>query len=181
MERVVTVCGSLANTMAKERATTFGPGTVFRILVPGEVDGVALVTHKHPEFHDLIRVFARRVEADDVLCRRVAVEETPVLSGFTSVRVGIKQGVFVQCGRVDVPAPLQTFPVFRGNGLPDPVTNEDAVYLWDGSREWRVAQTPDVRRLPSRFIWSPTALSELVQVGWTDEHYGFEFFERPPM
>lgn len=167
--------------MVKERATGFGPGTVLRILVPGEADGVALVTHKHPEFHDLIRVFARRVEADDVLCRRVVVEESPVLSGFTSVRIGIKLGVFVHCGRVDVPVPLQTFPIFRGNGLPDPVTNEDTVYLWDGSREWRVAPTAEVRRVPSRILWGPTALSELVRAGWTDERYGFEFFERPLM
>jgi hypothetical protein len=167
--------------MVKKGASKFGPGTVLRILVPGEADGVALVTHRHPQFGDLIRVFARRLAAGDVLSPRVVAEESPVLSGFTSVRLGTKQRVYVRCGRVDVPVPLQTFPVFRANGLPDPITNEDAVYLWDGSREWRVAQTAEVRRLPSRFIWSPTAVSELVRVGWTDEQYGFEFFERPLM
>lgn len=82
--------------MATVRKGRIGPGTVFRIRVAGEADGVALVTHRHPEFHDLIRVFGRRVGDDDAHCERVTHEESPLLSGFTSVRTGIKQGVFVR-------------------------------------------------------------------------------------
>lgn len=173
--------GSRGSEMVKNRTQKLGPGTVFRILVPGEADGVALVTHKHEEFHDLVRVFAQRGPVDEQACKRVALEDKPVLSGFTSVRIGIKQGVFVVCGQIDVPASLQPFPLFRGNGLPNPVTNEDMVYLWDGSREWLTEQTAEVRSLPSRFLWGPAALSELVQAGWTDEKYGFEFFPRRVM
>lgn len=164
-----------------ESPQRIGPGTVLRIRVPGEPDGIALVTHKHHEFHDLVRVFARRAEADGLTCERVVVVDKPALSGFTSVRIGIKQGVFVVAGQVDVPQELQEFPLFRDNGLPDPITNEDTVYLWDGSREWRVEASEDVRTLPSRVLWSPSALSELVQLRWTDERYGFEFFERRVM
>ncbi len=159
------------------RASKIRPGAVLRIQVPGEGDGVALITHQHDSFGDLVRVYAERLEPHDAFFDRVLMEE-PVFSTFTVVRMGLEDVTFEIAGFVGVPTRLQTFPTFRCAGLPHPITNDATLWLWDGVQEWRVEQEPDLLRLPTRVICSPGALVEALQAGWTDERSGAGFVDR---
>lgn len=140
-------------------------GDILQILTS---EGVcyAQVTHKHPEFGFLIRVFAGF--HDKAPRDFQELTQSPVqFSAFFVAQSAVNQGLLSVVANNPVPAHLADFPVFRSrNGGPG-----GSIWLWDGESSERLERrlTPDEMKYSVRGIISAPLLVERIEQGYTPE------------
>jgi hypothetical protein len=132
----------------------------------------ALYTHRHsapPKFGDLIRVFAGFHEHRPGPITAIATDNI-LFTTFFPLGAAVNRRIFEIVGRIDVPAALKPFPVFR-NGTPHPQTKRVGVWwLWDGSKEWRVGALTQEQAYPLLGVLNDTLLIERIEKGWRAEN-----------
>jgi hypothetical protein len=129
----------------------------------------AQYSHKKDQWGALLRVlpgfFLKR---PDDFGRVVAQKERFVT--FFPLQAAVNRGIFKVVANEDVPVTAMGFPVFRAAGLRDRSGRPHHWNLWDGEREWRVAQlSEDQWKLPIRSVWNDTLLIERIEEEWTPE------------
>lgn len=162
--------------MARRRAGQ--PGAVVRIPMPELPDGLGIVSHVHPEWGPLLRVFGRRLGPSGDEAWRDILREAPVLTCFVQVGYFLRKRLFEEIAIVEVPDHLKPFPLFRSAGLPDPITRQESLWLWDGERSWRVEErAEELRSLPSMMALTLSALVAYLERGWgdLDSDLGFDY------
>ncbi|WP_082112108.1 hypothetical protein [Pseudomonas frederiksbergensis] len=140
-------------------------GDVLQVLTSQGV-AYAQVTHKHPEFGFLIRVFPGFYNEQPKDFSTV-VEGEPQFSAFFVVQSAVNQGLLSVVANVPVPEALQIFPTFRSrNGGPG-----GAVWLWNGSESVRLEREVSVEelKLPTRGIISAPLLVERIEKNYRAE------------
>jgi hypothetical protein len=140
-------------------------GDVLQILTSQGV-AYAQVTHRHPEFGYLIRVFSGfyGMQPKDFL----AVVSAPVqFSAFFVVQSAVNQGLLSVASSVPIPEYLQEFPTFRSrNGGPG-----GSVWLWSGGEAVRLDRRllPEEMKYPVEGIISAPLLVERIENGYRAE------------
>ncbi|MDD0976808.1 hypothetical protein [Pseudomonas fontis] len=137
-------------------------GDILQVLT---AEGVAYaqVTHKHPEFGFLIRVFPG-FHASPPETFASVVEAEPQFSAFFVVQSAVNQGLLAVVGNVPVSPALQAFPTFRARaGGPG-----GSLWLWDGEDETRLERglSEEEMRYPVRGIISAPLLVERIEKGY---------------
>jgi hypothetical protein len=140
-------------------------GDVLHILTSKGV-AYAQITHKHPEFGYLIRVFGgfHDTQPEDF---SVVVCSPAQFSAFFVVQSAVNQGLLSVVANVPVPESLQAFPTFRSR-------NGDiggAIWLWNGSESFRLCRglLPEELRYPTEGIISAPLLVERIENDYTAE------------
>lgn len=140
-------------------------GDVLQVLTSQGV-AYAQVTHKHPEYGYLIRVFSGfhdRQPGDFA-----TVVAGPVLfSAFFVVQTAVNQSLLAVVGHVPVPEHLQAFPVFRSrNGGAG-----GSLWLWDGETSVCLERelSEQEQRYPVRGIISAPLLVERIEKNYRAE------------
>lgn len=140
-------------------------GDILQILTSQGV-AYAQVTHKHPKYGYLIRVFAGFYDKPPSDFTTV-VQAAPQFSAFFVVQSAVNQGLLTVVGNVPVPALLEVFPVFRSrNGGPG-----GSVWLWDGAEEYKLERAISAEELKYsvRGIISAPLLVERVEKAYRPE------------
>lgn len=140
-------------------------GDVLQVLTSQGV-AYAQVTHKHPEFGFLIRVFPGFY--DTIPGDFSTVTNTkPQFSAFFVVQSAVNQGLLSVVANAPIPEEIKPFPVFRarsgGAG--------GAIWLWDGSQESRLdrALSTEEQGYPTRGIISAPLLVDRIEKGYKAE------------
>lgn len=143
-------------------------GDVLQILTSQGV-AYAQVTHKHPEFGYLIRVFSGFYDSKPQYFS--AVVESPVqFSAFFMVQSAVNQGLLSVAANVPVPESLQAFPTFRSrNG-----GSGGSIWLWSGNESIKLERNLsfEEQKYPTRGIISAPLLVERIE-----KHYRAETHE----
>lgn len=140
-------------------------GDVIQILTSEGV-AYAQVTHKHPEFGYLIRIFSgfHNTRPKDFS----AVVSCPVqLSAFFPVQSAVNQGLLSVVDNTPVPESLQVFPTFRSrNGGPG-----GSIWLWSGGDAVRLDRCllPEELTYPTEGIISAPLLVERIEKNYRAE------------
>lgn len=126
----------------------------------------AQVTHKHPEFGFLIRVFPgfHNEHPQDF---SVFVDSEPQFSALFVVQSAVNQGLLSVVENVPVPERLQMFPTFRSrNGGPG-----GSIWLWNGSEALRLERKISSEELKhsTRGIISAPLLVERIEKNYRAE------------
>ncbi|MGH8417288.1 MAG: hypothetical protein ACRER8_08385 [Pseudomonas sp.] len=140
-------------------------GDILQVLTSQGV-AYAQVTHKHPEFGFLIRVFPGFHNKQPKNFSAV-VQGEPQFSAFFVVQSAVNQGLLSVVANVPVPERLQVFPTFRSrNGGPG-----GSIWLWDGEKACRVER--DLRsnemEYPTEGIISAPLLVERIEKNYRAE------------
>ncbi|MFJ1337866.1 hypothetical protein ACIKP7_06955 [Pseudomonas caricapapayae] len=140
-------------------------GDILQVLTSQGV-AYAQVTHKHPEFGFLIRVFPDfyNEQPKDFFDM---VDEEPQFSAFFVVQSAVNQGLMSVVANVPVPERLQIFPTFRSrNG-----GSGGSLWLWSGSESFRLerAISPEELKYPTRGIISAPLLVERIENNYRAE------------
>jgi len=140
-------------------------GDILQILTSQGV-AYAQVTHKHPEFGFLIRVFPEfhNEQSKDF---SVVVDAEPQFSAFFVVQSAVNQGLLSVVANVPVPVRLQVFPTFRSrNGGPG-----GSIWLWNGSEAVRLEREISSEELKhsTRGIISAPLLVERIEKNYRAE------------
>lgn len=147
-------------------------GDIVEIPTPEGV-AYAQVTHVHPEYGPLLRVFPGTFEhrPPDFAAELEGAE--PQFSVFFPLQAAVNRHIVSLVANLPVPGGLQAFPTFRA-GVVNPASGRvETWWLWDGETEWRVnSLTPEQRRFPVRGIGNDTLLVERILSGWTAEAWG---------
>lgn len=136
-------------------------GDVLQVLTSQGI-AYAQVTHKHPEFGYLIRVFSGFYDAppEDFS----AVVSGPVqFSAFFVVQSAVNQGLLSVVANTPVPESLQVFPTFRSrNG-----GTGGSIWLWSGGDAVRLERCllPEELLYPTEGIISAPLLVKKLQSG----------------
>ncbi|MCT4938882.1 hypothetical protein [Pseudomonas aeruginosa] len=140
-------------------------GDVLQILTSQGV-AYAQVTHKHPEFGYLIRVFSGFYDAQPEDFS--AVVSSPVqFSAFFVVQSAVNQGLLSVVANTPVPVSLQVFPTFRSrNGGPG-----GSIWLWSGGDAVRLERCllPEELTYPTEGIISAPLLVERIENNYRAE------------
>jgi len=131
-------------------------------------EGVAYaqVTHKHPEFGFLIRIFQGFYSQQPKNFSAVVVGEVQ-FSAFFVAQAAVNQGLVSVVANVEVPEALKSFPIFRarsgGAG--------GSIWLWDGTKHFRLERklTADELKYPTDGIISAPLLVERIENGYRAE------------
>ncbi|WP_434608436.1 hypothetical protein [Pseudomonas sp. R1-7] len=140
-------------------------GDILQVLTAQGV-AYAQVTHKHPEFDFLIRVFPGFYNEKPKDFSAV-VEREPQFSAFFVVQSAVNQGLLSVVENVPVPESLQVFPIFRSrNGSPG-----GSLWLWDGKDSSRLEREfrPDELKYPTEGIISAPLLVERIEKNYRAE------------
>lgn len=134
-------------------------GDVLQIVTSKEV-AYALVTHKHPEYGYLIRVFSSfyKTQPEDF---SFVSSSLVLFSTFFVVQSAVNQGLLSVVANVPVPLNLQPFPTFRTrNGGAG-----GSIWLWDGVESYRLdrALSLQEQKYPVRGIISYPLLVERIE------------------
>lgn len=140
-------------------------GDILQILTS---EGVcyAQITHKHPEFGFLIRVFTGFYDKTPNDFEKVT-QSLVQFSAFFVAQSAVNQGLLSVVANSPVPAHLADFPVFRSrSGGPG-----GSIWLWDGENSERLERklTPDEMKYSVRGIISAPLLVERVEKGYRPE------------
>jgi hypothetical protein len=140
-------------------------GDVIQILTSEGV-AYAQVTHKHPEYGYLIRIFSgfHNTRPKDFS----AVVSCPVqFSAFFPVQSAVNQGLISVVDNTPVPEILQVFPTFRSrNGGP-----AGSIWLWSGGDAVRLERCllPEELTYPTEGIISAPLLVERIENNYRAE------------
>ena len=147
-------------------------GGVIEIPVGGRF-AYALITHKHDDYHELIRVFCGLYDKQQKDFS-VLINREVCFSCFTSLKYFIKDGCGSIVGVAGIPKKLKDFPLFR-TGMQNPATGKvDNWWLWDGVKEWRVGGLePEQYKLPIRGVYGGAVIVKYIQEGWRPETAGW--------
>lgn len=140
-------------------------GDVLQILTSQGV-AYAQVTHKHPEFGYLIRVFSGFYDAQPEDFSAV-VNSSVQFSTFFVVQSAVNQGLLSVVANVPVPEGLQAFPTFRSrNGGPG-----GSIWLWSGSEAVRLERdlSLEEQKCSTRGIISAPLLVERIESNYRAE------------
>lgn len=140
-------------------------GDVLQILTSQGV-ACAQVTHKHPEFDYLIRIFSGFYDAQPEDFAAV-VNNGIQFSAFIVVQSAVNQGLLSVVGNAPVPDSLQAFPMFRSrNGGPG-----GSIWLWNGSESFRLDRDllPEEMKYPTEGIISAPLLVERIENNYKAE------------
>ena len=127
------------------------------------------VTHKHPEYSYLIRVFFGFHDSRPDSFEG-AVSEPVRFSAFTHLPSAIKQNCCSTVAELPVREELRPFTLFRA-GMYDFVTKQMGPWwLWDGEKEWRVGNlTPEQLKYPKLGVWNAALIVERIESDWVEE------------
>ncbi|PCR96794.1 hypothetical protein CP336_07515 [Pseudomonas fluorescens] len=144
-------------------------GDILQILTSKGV-AYAQVTHRHPDYGFLIRVFFgfREQRPKDF---SAVVEGELQFSAFFPVQTAVNQGLLSVAGHAPVPEPLQAFPVFRARaGGPG-----GSLWLWDGVKEHRLDREFSLQEqaFPTRGIISAPLLLERIEKNYRAHTHEF--------
>lgn len=137
-------------------------GDILQVLTNAGV-AYAQVTHKHPRYGHLIRVFAGYHDQTPKDFSAV-VDAQPQFSAFFPAQAAVDQGLLAVVGNVPVSSPLQAFPTMRmqalGAGGP--------LWLWDGEHEVQLERelTAEEMHYPVRGIITAPLLVERIEKGY---------------
>lgn len=140
-------------------------GDVIQILTSEGV-AYAQVTHKHPEFGYLIRIFSgfHNTRPKDF---SAVVSCSVQLSAFFPVQSAVNQGLLSVVDNTPVPESLQVFPTFRSrNGGPG-----GSIWLWSGGDAVRLDRCllPEELTYPTEGIISAPLLVERIEKNYRAE------------
>lgn len=140
-------------------------GDVLQILTSQGV-AYAQVTHKHPEYGFLIRVFPgfHKEQPKDF---SVIVKSEPQFSSFFVVQSAVNQGLLAVVANVPIPESLQAFPMFRSRaGGPG-----GSLWLWDGRELFRLEReiSSEELKYSTRGIISAPLLVERIEKNYRPE------------
>ncbi|UCJ18867.1 hypothetical protein K5Q02_11090 [Pseudomonas sp. MM211] len=140
-------------------------GDVLQVLTSEGVS-YAQVTHKHPEFGFLIRVFQGfyNQQPKDF---SVVVAGGVQFSAFFVAQSAVNQGLVSVVVNVEIPEVLKSFPTFRArNGGAG-----GSLWLWDGTEFFRLERklTTDELKYPTDGIISAPLLVERIENGYRAE------------
>lgn len=106
-------------------------GNILQVLTSQGV-AYAQVTHKHPEFDFLIRVFSGFYNKQPKVFSTL-IEGKPQFSAFFVAQSAVNQGLLSVVENISVPERLKIFPTFRSrNGGAG-----GSLWLWDGKESFR--------------------------------------------
>ena len=110
------------------------------------------LTHRHPEYGELIRVLAGPHDERPADLPALA-REPDLWRGFYPLNAAVRQKLMTVVAHALVPPERVEFPTFKSD-VRDPRTDEIAHWwLWDGEREWRVnTLTPEQQDFPNHGI-----------------------------
>ena len=152
-------------------ATELNIGDLFEISTPPGLAYLQL-THTDPDQGSLIRVLpgthGGRPEALEPI-----VQTHEQFHAFFPLAAALRRGIVERVGNYEVPATSRSFPTFRSS-TKNPVTDEwEDWWLWDGQREWKVAELSDAQRdLSPGGIINDTLLIDRVVSGWRPRDFG---------
>ena len=134
-------------------------GDILQVLTSKGV-AYAQVTHRHPEYGFLIRIYPGFYNERPTDFLPVVAHE-PSFSAFFPVQTAVNQGLVCVVANTPVPEQLQLFPTFRARaGGPG-----GSLWLWDGDEEYRLdrAFSPQEQKYPTRGIISAPLLVERIE------------------
>lgn len=140
-------------------------GDILQVLTSQGV-AYAQVTHKHPEFGFLIRIFSGFHNEHPNDFSRV-VDSEPQFSAFFVVQSAVNQSLLSVVANVPVPESLQDFPTFRSrNGGPG-----GSLWLWDGTESFRLERelSSEELKYPTRGIISAPLLVDRIEKNYRAE------------
>jgi hypothetical protein len=119
-------------------------------------------THQHDVYGGLIRVLSGTYRSRPAALSELTQQQERFVV-FFPVRAAANRGLVRIVAQEPIPEHARSFPIFK-SGRPG------NWWLWDGEREWRVAElTAAQRRLPSRAIWNDTMLAARIASGGSPE------------
>ena len=140
-------------------------GDILQVLTSQGV-AYAQVTHKHPEFGFLIRVFPGFYNKQPKYFSTL-VEGEPQFSAFLVVQSAVNQGLLSVVENISVPDRLKIFPTFRSrNGGAG-----GSLWLWDGKESFRLERElrPNELEYPTEGIISAPLLVERIENNYRAE------------
>ncbi|WP_226489101.1 hypothetical protein [Pseudomonas sp. B20] len=140
-------------------------GDILQVLTSQGV-AYAQVTHKHPEFGFLIRVFPgfHKEQPKDF---SKMLEKEPQFSAFFVVQSAVNQGLLSVVGNLPISENLQEFPTFRSrNG-----GEGGSIWLWNGGEAVRLAReiSSEELKYSTRGIISAPLLVERIENNYRAE------------
>jgi hypothetical protein len=127
----------------------------------------AQLTHIHPQFGDLIRVFPGIYLEKPSHFAEVLMSE-PRFTIFFPVGAAVRRSSVNIVAHEPIPEELQRFPLFRAGAFNPVLGTVNAWWLWDGDRQWQVGDlTEEQRRLPIREAWTEGLLIDRIEQDWS--------------
>ncbi len=129
----------------------------------------AQVTHRHPRYGHLLRVFESVYNSQpDNLAEVVATHV--LLSAFFPIQNAVGEGLLTIVGNSKVTDANLAFPIFRGSAR-DKAGNRGPWWLWDGETEVMLTRglSDDEKRYPVRGIISLPSMIERIEKGYRAE------------
>jgi hypothetical protein len=127
------------------------------------------VTHKRPPYGTLIRVMRGVFKEEPSDLQELANRDHAFVI-FAPMDALCKRGQARLVGRAAVPVEASQFPLFKVPFYLDAESIKKRWWLWDGLREWPVAElTADQRSLPTRTVVTGSELIYRLETDWSPE------------
>jgi len=129
----------------------------------------AQYTHRHKQYSALIRVLEGLFESRPKDFATLVKQRHRFVT-FVPLQAAVNREIFSIVGNEEVPEEAKEFPIFRAGVIDQETMKVATWWLWDGEKEWRIGElTPEQRSFPIASVWTPVALVQRIESGWTPE------------